>query len=185
MCVHCLCVLRVTLYLGRLPSPLSTSYLKLEGGSPTHQDRGGLMGWGGGTGDTGAAHRTKENWPQNSSFWVTYPVGFLSSSFSSVWSQYSKTKCIFLFLLNTSTRFTRFGCFNCCKRIEARRLAPCPHCQLPQICRMLRKEVPFIVLGPGQTAFLFLCVLVYMHMCGVHIACACMWRFEIDIRYSP
>lgn len=51
-------------------------------------------------------------------FLDTYPFGFLSSSFRSVWSQYSKTKCIFLFLLNTSMRFTRFGCFNCCKEIE-------------------------------------------------------------------
>ena len=67
-------------------------------------------------------HIMKPNGHKSLSFCVTYPLGFLSSSFKSVWSQYSKTKCIFLFLLNTSMRFTRFGCFNCCKGIEIQSL---------------------------------------------------------------
>lgn len=40
------------------------------------------------------------------------PYGCLSSSWSTVCSQYSNTKCSFRLRLNTSSRFTRFGCFN-------------------------------------------------------------------------
>lgn len=35
-----------------------------------------------------------------------------------MWSQYSKTRCSFLFLLKTSSRFTRLGCFSCCNTVE-------------------------------------------------------------------
>lgn len=48
---------------------------------------------------------------------VTHPQGCLSSSWSTVWSQYSKTRCSFLFLLKTSSRFTRLGCFSCCNTV--------------------------------------------------------------------
>ena len=46
---------------------------------------------------------------------LPYPWGYLSSSLSTVWSTYSNTRCNLFFLLNTSIRFTRFGCFSCCK----------------------------------------------------------------------
>lgn len=45
-----------------------------------------------------------------------HPLGRLSSSLSTVWSQYSKTRCSFLFRLNTSSRFTRLPCLSCCKK---------------------------------------------------------------------
>ena len=41
----------------------------------------------------------------------TYPFGCFSSSLRTVLSQYSKTRCNFRFLRNTSIRLTRFGCF--------------------------------------------------------------------------
>ena len=46
---------------------------------------------------------------------ITYPLGFLSSSVSTVWSTYSNTKWSFFFRLKTSIKFTKFWCFNCWK----------------------------------------------------------------------
>lgn len=46
---------------------------------------------------------------------ATYPRGCLSSSLRTVCSQNSNTKCSRLFLLNTSSRLTRFTCFSCCR----------------------------------------------------------------------
>lgn len=46
--------------------------------------------------------------------WVNssgHPLGYLSSSFSTVLSQYSNTRWSLRFLLNTSRRLTKFGCF--------------------------------------------------------------------------
>lgn len=45
----------------------------------------------------------------------SYPRGCLSSSFSTVWSTYSNTRWSLFFLLNTSIKLTKFGCFSCCK----------------------------------------------------------------------
>ncbi len=58
--------------------------------------------------DTGSSIFTRQDWKGES-----HPLGFLSSSLSTVRSQYSKTRWSFLFLLKTSSRLTRFGCFSC------------------------------------------------------------------------
>lgn len=44
---------------------------------------------------------------------MSYPLGCLSSSFSTVWSTYSNTRWRRFLRRNTSIKFTRFGCFNC------------------------------------------------------------------------
>ena len=43
-----------------------------------------------------------------------HPLGCLSSSFSTVWSTYSKTRCSRFLRLKTSNKFTRFGCLRIC-----------------------------------------------------------------------
>ena len=47
--------------------------------------------------------------------WVTHPLWCLSSSWSTVWSQYSNTRWSLRFLLKTSIRLTRLGCLSCWK----------------------------------------------------------------------
>ena len=44
--------------------------------------------------------------------WSTHPLWCLSSSWSTVWSQYSNTRWSFFFLLKTSMRLTRLGCLS-------------------------------------------------------------------------
>lgn len=48
-----------------------------------------------------------------------YPRGCLSSSLRTVCSQNSNTKWRRLFLLNTSSRLTRFTCFSCCRHHQS------------------------------------------------------------------
>lgn len=51
----------------------------------------------------------------------THPLGWRSSSLSTVWSQYSNTRWSFRLRRNTSIRFTRLACFSCCKDTKQRR----------------------------------------------------------------
>lgn len=47
---------------------------------------------------------------------TTHPLGWRSSSVSTVWSQYSNTRWSFRLRRNTSIRFTRLPCLSCCKK---------------------------------------------------------------------
>ena len=58
--------------------------------------------------------------PQPLSCPLTYPRGCLSSSLRTVCSQNSNTKWSRLFLLNTSSRLTKFTCFSCCNTNRTR-----------------------------------------------------------------
>lgn len=45
--------------------------------------------------------------------WATHPLWYRSSSWSTVWSQYSNTRWSLRFLRKTSRRLTRLGCLSC------------------------------------------------------------------------
>lgn len=60
---------------------------------------------------------------------TTHPLGWRSSSVSTVWSQYSNTRWSFRLRRNTSIRFTRFPCLSCCKNTERLRAKQNPHTQ--------------------------------------------------------
>ena len=72
----------------------------------------------------------------------SHPLLCFSISFSSVRSQYSNTKCNFLFLLNTSIKFTKFGCFSCWKNNAL--MLENKSCQYRQEGQYWRKATPIV-----------------------------------------